>query len=65
MSSRLINVRLDEGRLRKALELVASEEFAAMEETLHLLSTSANAERLRQGLADDAAGKLHPGDLCD
>jgi antitoxin YefM len=45
--------------------MLASEEFAAMEETLHLLSTSANAERLRQGLADDAAGKLHPGELCD
>lgn len=45
--------------------LLAAEEYAAMEETLHLLSTPANAERIRQGLADYAAGNLQPGDLCD
>jgi antitoxin YefM len=45
--------------------LLASEEFAAMEETLHLLSTPANAERIRQGLADHALGNLRPGELCD
>ena len=38
--------------------LLAAEEYAAMEETLHLLSTPANAERIRQGLADYTAGKL-------
>ena len=48
-----------------AVVLLASEEYAAMEETLHLLSTPANAERIRQGLADCAAGKLQPGELCD
>ena len=48
-----------------AVVLLASEEYAAMEASLHLLSTPANAERIRQGLADDAAGKLQPGELCD
>jgi antitoxin YefM len=45
--------------------LIAAEEYAAMEETLHLLSTPANAECIRQGLADYAAGKLQDGELCD
>ena len=45
--------------------MLASEEFSAMEETLHLLSTPANAEHIRQGLNDFAAGKLQPGELCD
>ena len=45
--------------------LLAAEEYAAMEETLHLLSTPANAERIRQGLADYAAGRLKSGKLCD
>ena len=45
--------------------LLPAEEFAAMEETLYLLSTSANAERIRQGVADFGAGKLLPGDVCD
>jgi antitoxin YefM len=45
--------------------MLAAEEYAAMEETLHLLSTPANAERIRQGLADYAAGKLQSGELCD
>ena len=44
--------------------LLAAEEYAAMEETLHLLSTPANAERIRQGLADFQAGKLKSGKLC-
>ena len=48
-----------------AVVLLASEEYAAMEETLHLLSTPANAECIREGLADYAAGKLQPGELCD
>ena len=45
--------------------LVAAEEYAAMEETLHLLSTPANAERIRQGLADYTHGGLQTGELCD
>jgi antitoxin YefM len=45
--------------------LLAAEEFAAMEETLHLLSTPANANRIRQGLEDFKSGKLRAGALCD
>jgi antitoxin YefM len=45
--------------------LLAEEEYAAIEETLHLFSTPANAGRLREGLGDYAAGKLQPGALCD
>lgn len=45
--------------------LLSSEEYSAMQETLHLLSTPANAEAIRQGLADYEAGKLQPGELCD
>ena len=48
-----------------AVVLLASAEYAAMEETLHLLSTPANAERIRQGLADYTAGKTQSGELCD
>ena len=49
----------------EAVILLAAEEFAAMEETLHLLSTPANADQLRQGLNDYAAGKRISGGLCD
>lgn len=45
--------------------LIAAEEYAAMEATLHLLSTPANAERIRKGLADFAARKFKTGKLCD
>lgn len=45
--------------------VLAAEEYAAMEATLHLLSTPANAERIRKGLKDYAAGKLKSGKLCD
>lgn len=45
--------------------LLAAEEYTAMQETLHLLSTPANAERIRQGLEDYAAGRLQTGELCD
>jgi antitoxin YefM len=40
-------------------------DFKAMEESLYILSTSANAERIRQGLADFAAARLQEGNLCD
>jgi len=45
--------------------LLAAGEYAAMEETLHLLSTPANAERIRQGLVDFEAGRQQVGELCD
>jgi antitoxin YefM len=45
--------------------LLAIEEYEAMETTLHLYSTRANAEQIQQSLADYAAGKVQPGELCD
>ncbi|MFT3990960.1 MAG: type II toxin-antitoxin system Phd/YefM family antitoxin [Luteolibacter sp.] len=48
-----------------AVVILSAEEYEAMEETLHLLSTPANAERIRQGLADFAAGNFQAGELCD
>jgi len=45
--------------------LISAEEFAGMEETIHLLSTPANAERIRQGLADYSDGKTAEHELCD
>jgi antitoxin YefM len=38
--------------------VLSMNEYESMEETLHLLSSPANAERLRQGLADFEQGKL-------
>jgi antitoxin YefM len=48
-----------------AVVILAAAEFAAIQETLHLLSTPANAERVREGLADYKSGKLRTGELCD
>jgi antitoxin YefM len=45
--------------------LIAADEFAAIEESLYLLSTPANSERIRQGIADFNAGKIQTGELCD
>ncbi|MEZ5303789.1 MAG: type II toxin-antitoxin system prevent-host-death family antitoxin [Verrucomicrobiales bacterium] len=45
--------------------LLAVEEYEAMETTLHLHSTRANADQIQQSLADYAAGKIQSGDLCD
>ncbi len=45
--------------------LLAADEYDSMEETLHLLSTPANAARMHQGLTDYANGKLQSGELCD
>ena len=45
--------------------LLAAEEYAAMQETLHLFSTPANAERIRKGLKDYRAGRIRSGKLCD
>ena len=45
--------------------LLAIEEFEAMETTLHLFSTRANATQIQQSLADYAAGKAQSGALCD
>lgn len=45
--------------------LVAIEEFEAMETTLHLFSTRANASQIQQSLSDYSAGKVQSGELCD
>lgn len=45
--------------------MISEEEYRSMEETLHLLSTPANAERIRRGLAEYAEGKLLDRELCD
>ncbi|MDB6072345.1 MAG: prevent-host-death protein [Verrucomicrobiales bacterium] len=45
--------------------LLAMEEYEAMETTLHLQSTRANALQLQQSLADYKAGKIQAGELCD
>ncbi len=45
--------------------MLAVEEYEAMEATLHLFSTTANANQIQQSLADYEAGKIIPGDLCD
>ena len=37
--------------------ILSMDEYESMEETLHLLSSPANAERLRQGLSDFEQGK--------
>ncbi len=45
--------------------LLAIEEYEAMETTLHLYSTRANATQIQQSLADYATGKTQAGELCD
>ena len=43
---------------RGVASVVLVDEFAAMSETIHLLSSSRNSARLRRGLADFKAGKF-------
>lgn len=50
---------------KASVVMVAEEEYSAMEETLHLLSTPANAERLRESIAQAKSGDLIDGELCD
>jgi antitoxin YefM len=45
--------------------LLAVEEYEAMETTLHLYSTRANARQIQQSLADYEAGRFVEGQLCD
>lgn len=45
--------------------LLAIEEYEAMEATLHLFSTKANASQIEQSLADYSEGKIQSGELCD
>lgn len=45
--------------------LLSEEDYSSMAETLHLLSTPANAERIRQGLQDFTNGNYQEQALCD
>ncbi len=45
--------------------MLAIEEYEAMEATLHLFSTRANATQIQQSLADYEAGRFQSGELCD
>jgi antitoxin YefM len=45
--------------------IVSLAEWEGMKETLHLLSTPANAERLRRSIADANAGKTFERELIE
>jgi antitoxin YefM len=45
--------------------MLAIEEYEAMETSLHLLSTRANANQIQQSLSDYSEGKIQSGALCD
>lgn len=48
-----------------AAVLLSAADYASIQETLYVLSAPANAERIRQGLADYESGKMQSGELCD
>ncbi len=48
-----------------AVVMIAEDEYRSIQETLHLLSTPANAERIRRGLLDYEQGKIIERELCD
>lgn len=45
--------------------MLLQEEYDSLMETLHLLSTPANARRIQAGLAEYEAGKISEHKLCD
>jgi antitoxin YefM len=49
----------------KSVVLVSASEWAGMEETLHLMSSPANAKRLMEGIAGLDAGGSEPHDLIE
>jgi antitoxin YefM len=51
------------GPKKKDFVLLTLEAFNAMEETAHLLSTSANTKRLMESIAQDKAGRTEIKDL--
>jgi len=55
------------GPKKKDFVVLTLDIFNSMEETVHLMSTQANAERLFESIAQDKAGKLTVRrlDLCD
>ena len=64
MKERLDEIQEDQdililtGPKKKDFVVLTLETFNAMEETAHLLSTSANTKRLMEGIAQDKAGKV-------
>lgn len=48
---------------RGNIVIISEEEYEGLEETVHLLKTPANAERLRRSIADANAGNLKERDL--
>lgn len=50
---------------QSSVVLLLQEEYDSLLETLHLLSTPANAQRIQTGLADHAAGRTEDHPLCD
>lgn len=48
-----------------AVVMMDEQEYYSMIETLHLLSTPANAERIRRGLAEYDKGNFQERELCD
>lgn len=51
------------GPKKKDFVVLTLEQFNAMQETAHLLSTPANTERLMQGIAQDKAGRVQVREL--
>lgn len=45
--------------------LVPADEYESWQETMYLLSSPANAERLRQSIAEVRAGNTQPHDLIE
>lgn len=45
--------------------LVSADEYHSLKETVYLLQSPANAQRLRESLADGAAGRTQPRDLIE
>jgi antitoxin YefM len=44
--------------------LVSADEYRSLKETVYLLQSPRNAQRLRESLADVAAGSVEPHDLA-
>ncbi|MDP5182097.1 type II toxin-antitoxin system Phd/YefM family antitoxin [Blastococcus sp. BMG 814] len=45
--------------------LVPADEYHSLKETVHLLQSPRNAERLRESLAEAAGGKAEPHELLE
>ena len=45
--------------------LVSADEYHSLKETVHLLQSPKNAQRLRESLAEAAAGEAQPRDLVE